>query len=141
MRRAVAPSAFQQFCASQGDLNARREAIVRKAFSIMDKDGSGELSLADLAGIYNAKKHPDVVAGKSTEAKVLSDFLQTFEGVAGNRDGVITIEEFKDYYADIGAGVPNDDFFVEMMESCWMVTESGPSSELEAKIAAWAGAT
>ena len=50
----------------------------------------------------------------------------------------VTLAEFLDYYGDIGASVPSDDYFVEMMESCWMITESPPTAELEAKVAAWA---
>ena len=120
-------------------MNPRREAMVRKAFDIMDRDKSGEVTLADLTGVYNAKKHPDVLTGKATEDQVLAAFLQNFEGVAGNRDGKVSFDEFRDYYADVGCCIPNDDFFAEMMESCWMVTESAPSAELEAKIAGFAG--
>lgn len=71
--------------------------MVRKAFAIMDRDGSGVLSLADLAGIYNARKHPDVMTGKTTEEKVLADFLQSFEGAAGDRDGTVSLPEFLEY--------------------------------------------
>lgn len=33
---------------------------VKKAFQVMDKDGSGVLTLEDLLGRYDAKKHPKV---------------------------------------------------------------------------------
>lgn len=38
-----------------------------KAFDIMDKDHNGHLDIADIKGVYNGKKHPDVLAGKKTE--------------------------------------------------------------------------
>ncbi len=69
---------------------------------------------------------------------MFTTFLQSFEGVAGNKDGKVTLAEFLDYYADIGASIPSDDYYVEMMESCWMLTEAPASAELEAKISAWA---
>jgi len=122
----------------KGDLNERREAIVRKAFNKLDRDGSGVVTLEDLAGIYNASKHPDVATGKVTEEKVLTDFLNSFAGASGAASGTVTFDEFKDYYGDVGACIPSDDFFVEMIESCWMITESAPTAELEAKIASYA---
>jgi calcyphosin len=45
----------------------------------MDKDKSGVLNLDDIKDVYNAKKHPDVIKGKKTEAEVLGEFLDTFE--------------------------------------------------------------
>lgn len=31
-------------------------------------------------GVYDTSKHPDVIAGKCTEADVLEQFISTFEG-------------------------------------------------------------
>lgn len=50
-----------------------------QAFSLMDKDGSGEIDIDDIRGTYNARKHPDVINGKKTEEEVLLEFLETFE--------------------------------------------------------------
>lgn len=37
------------------------------------------IDINDIKGVYNAKNHPDVKAGKRTEDDVLGDFLETFE--------------------------------------------------------------
>lgn len=50
-----------------------------KAFKIMDKDRSGIIDISDIKGVYNAKKHPDVISGKKTEDEVLVEFLDTFD--------------------------------------------------------------
>lgn len=50
-----------------------------QAFNILDKDKSGVLELSDIKGVYNAKFHPDVKAGKRTEDEILGEFLETFE--------------------------------------------------------------
>lgn len=107
--------------AVKGDLTPARLAIVEKAFSRIDKDGSGSVSLADLRGLYNAKKHPEVIEGKKTEDQVLTEFLSGMEGVCGNRDGIVTLKEFIDYYTDLSASIPTDGYFVTMMESAWMI--------------------
>ena len=62
-----------------GPMNRRREGLVKKAFAVIDTDKSGVLDLNDIRGRYNAKKHPDVMAGKQTEDDILMEFLDTFE--------------------------------------------------------------
>jgi hypothetical protein len=63
----------------------------------MDKDGGGTLDIDDIRQTYNAKKHPDVQAGKKTEDDILCEFLDTFEdhfcdlkGKGNGRDSRIT---------------------------------------------------
>jgi Ca2+-binding EF-hand superfamily protein len=60
-------------------MNGYRRGYAEKAFKIMDKDRSGVLNIDDLKGVYNGKKHPDVIAGKKTEDEILGEFLDTFE--------------------------------------------------------------
>jgi Ca2+-binding EF-hand superfamily protein len=120
--------------ALHGEMNDRRKALVEKAFSILDKDGSGVLTVSDLKGVYNTKKHPDVLAAKKTEDEVLAEFLDGFEGRFGNDDGTVTMKEFTEYYADLSASIPSDEYFVEMMESTWMMTEKAYSAAEDEKL-------
>ena len=60
-------------------MNGFRQGLCKKAFKIMDKDKSGVLDMDDIKEVYNAKKHPDVIAGKKTEQEILGEFLDTFE--------------------------------------------------------------
>ena len=55
-------------------LNERRKQLVHLAFRILDKDGSGEVDMSDIQGVYNASSHPDVVMGKRTEEEVSHSF-------------------------------------------------------------------
>jgi len=50
-----------------GELNPIRREIVIKAFNKLDRDGSGVIDMRDIEGVYNAKQHPDVKAGRKTE--------------------------------------------------------------------------
>ena len=63
----------------RGEMNTFRRSLAEKAFRLIDKDKSGVLNIDDIKDIYNAKKHPDVIKGKKTEAQVLGEFLDTFE--------------------------------------------------------------
>mmetsp|Transcript_25978 Transcript_25978/g.61307 ORF Transcript_25978/g.61307 Transcript_25978/m.61307 type:complete len:298 (+) Transcript_25978:24-917(+) len=122
---------YDEFLAGlRGGLSERRKAMVARCFSVMDRDGSGAVTVGDLAGIYNTSKHPDVMAGKITEEQALERFLEGFEG-KGTTDARITMEEFENYYSDLGASVPSDEYFIEMMESVWMIPEKEGKAEAE----------
>ncbi len=88
-------------------MSDRRTNLAKKAFQILDKDGSGSLTLADIAGRYDAKKHPKVLAGEMTEEQVLQEFLDSFEGdhLGGNQQGLhdksVTMDEFIRYLSKL----------------------------------------
>lgn len=118
---------FNEFIgALRGELNARRLGMVEKVFGALDRDGSGYLSVEDMRGSFNAKGHPEVAAGRATEDDVLRSYLNTFEGE--RKDNRVTLDEFAAYYTDIGASVPDDDYFVQLVGECWGVTESATNA-------------
>ena len=85
------------------EMSPIRKAFVAKAFKKIDKDNSGILDISDIQGVYNAKSHPDVKAGKKTEEEVLSEFLDTFElhhslKHPEDKDRKVTLNEFMEYY-------------------------------------------
>lgn len=84
-------------CQLKEPMNERRENMVRRCFTCMDRDGSGIIEAVDVKNLYNAKENPDVIQGKKTEAQVLEDFLNGFDGTEGNNDGKITMKEWVDY--------------------------------------------
>jgi Ca2+-binding EF-hand superfamily protein len=50
-----------------GELTPIRREIVIKAFNKLDRDNSGVIDMRDIEGVYNAKQHPDVKAGRKSE--------------------------------------------------------------------------
>ena len=46
----------------------------------------------------------------------------------GNNDGVITKQEWTDYYTDLAMSTPSDEYFVKMMESVWNICEDETAS-------------
>ncbi len=42
--------------------------------------------------------------------------MNSFEGKHGNKDGIITLDEFTDYYSDVSQSIPSDEMFIGMME-------------------------
>jgi len=51
----------------RGVMNPGRKKLVQQAFNKMDRDGNGWLDFNDIKGVYTAKSHPDVLAGRKTE--------------------------------------------------------------------------
>lgn len=105
-------------------LDKFRKDLVTKAFKKLDRDGNGVVEVRDLQGVYNAKCHPDVKSGKKTEDDVLAEFLDTFEMHFSNldrkaRDSKVTLDEFCEYYRNVGASIDNDEYFALMITNAW----------------------
>lgn len=116
------------------ELTERREAIVWRAFALMDMDGSGEISAKDVAHLYDVSQHREFIEGTKTKDEILNDFLNSFDGVKGNNDGVISKDEWKEYYTDLSVSIPSDDYFVQMMESVWNICEDEDDDTYHQKI-------
>lgn len=107
---------FDEFLrAIRGDLNERRTNMVMQAYKVLDKDGSGQVTIADIEMAYDVSQHPDFQSGRKTKEEVLREFMTVWE--TRKRDGIVTIEEFVDYYKDISASIDNDDYFELMIRN------------------------
>ena len=71
-------------------MTPRRMTMVNKAFQMMDRDGSGQLTISDIASIYDVSMNPEFLEGRKTRDEILQDFLNNFDGARGNNDGVVT---------------------------------------------------
>ena len=98
-------------------MNPRRKALVRLAFNVIDKDGSGYLEIGDICDVYDVSKHPDFIANRKTKAQILKEFLDGFIIGGLKDDGIITPQQFEDYYGNIGACIESDDYFELMIRS------------------------
>lgn len=107
---------FDEFLrAIRGELNARRLDMVHQAYRVLDKDGSGQVTIDDIRMAYDVSFHPDFQSGKKTADEVLRDFMSVWE--THKRDGIVTIEEFEDYYKDLSASIDGDDYFELMIRN------------------------
>ena len=107
---------FDEFLrAIRGSLNPRRLDMVHQAYAVLDKDGSGQVTIDDIRIAYDVSFHPDFQSGRKTADEVLADFMTVWE--THKRDGIVTIEEFEDYYKDLSASIDNDDYFELMIRN------------------------
>lgn len=56
-----------------------------------------------------------------TPAQVLREFLDGFD-TSTSRDGVVTREEFTEYYRGVSANIPREDYFELMMRNAWHIS-------------------
>lgn len=111
---------YEEFLSGLRDeMSPRRLKMVQKVFSRMDRDGSGKIDINDVIGVFDVSTNADFIENRKTKDGILNEFLVNFEGAHGNKDAVITAEEFFDYYSDLSMSVPNDEYFVRIMESAW----------------------
>lgn len=104
----------------RGRLNKRRRNIILQAFDVLDKDKSGEVTIEDVAGVYDTSKHPEVLEGAKTSEQVLREFMSQWDTL--DKDGIITRAEFLDYYKDVSASVDEDDHFELMIRNAWHIS-------------------
>lgn len=116
------------------EMTPRRAKMVEKIFKALDRDASGFINLADIVQIYDVSMNSEFIEKKKTKEQILSEFLNNFEGARGNHDGQITFQEFFDYYSDLSMSVPNDEYFVRMLESAWQIPEADNDPVAEASI-------
>lgn len=98
----------------RGDLNDFRKDLINQAYDKLDVNKDGLVKLEDIEKIYESTQIPDAIDGKS------------FVGIYGKmdsqeKDGIITIEEFYDYFKDVSASIDTDDYFEAMMKSVWKI--------------------
>jgi Ca2+-binding EF-hand superfamily protein len=93
--------------------------LINKCYDKLDKNGDGMVTIADLELIYDVSSNPDVVLGKKSKDEVYSEFINVWD--SGVKDGIISREEFEDYFRDVSAGIDKDEEFAFMLNNCWKI--------------------
>eukprot|EP00940_MAST-03C_sp_MAST-3C-sp2_P000331 g331.t1 len=118
---------FGEFLSTiRGPMTKKRQLFVDLAYDVLDKDKSGAVNLKDIESAYDVSKHPAVLSGEQSEKSAMREFLATWDK---NADGVVTQREFREYYADISAGIEDDDYFELMMRNVWHLSGGEGASE------------
>lgn len=102
-------------------LSEHRRRYAETVFDKLDKDGSGVLTLDELAAAYQAQNHPRVQSGEWTKARALAEVIDAMER-DGTRDGEVSRDEFLRFYRELSCSIPSDDLFDRVMEHCWGVS-------------------
>lgn len=115
----VAMIDYRKFFAMMGsNLAEVRLAAVRDGFEkLQELTVSGFVEVTDLHRHWNPRCHPDVQAGRLTQDDASADFFSQWR--IADADGVVSWEDFLDYYRDVSMAMDKDDLFVELVRSAW----------------------
>jgi Ca2+-binding EF-hand superfamily protein len=80
---------------SDNKMSKRKTDMVDKAWSILDREGKGELT------------GEQILAAKKEDS-------ECFNGMAK-----VTVDDFLQHYREVAMQIPNDDYFVQKIESTW----------------------
>lgn len=69
-------------------MNDSRRRLINEAFMKLDKTGDGVITVEDLKGVYNVKRHPKFLNGEWTEDQILRQFLDSFD-TPDQKDGTV----------------------------------------------------
>ena len=69
-------------------MSKHRKDLIFQAFQKLDKTGDGVITVEDLKGVYNVKKHPKYLNGEWTEDQCLRLFLDSFD--SQDKDGKVS---------------------------------------------------
>jgi Ca2+-binding EF-hand superfamily protein len=103
----------------RGPISASRKKFIRMAFNILDTDRSGVVTADEIMSKYDFTWHPEVRGGRKTVKEAAKDFMQQWD--RQEADGLVTYEEFEDYYKDISASVDDDTYFELMIRNAWRI--------------------
>jgi len=103
--------------AIRGDLNDRRRKLVGMAFKKLDRTGDGRVTLEDIETTYNVEFHPKFKSGEMSKKDILTDFMKQWDTI--KKDGIVTLEEFEDYYKDVSASIDDDNYFELSIRNAW----------------------
>lgn len=109
---------FDEFLkALRPPMSNARKSLINQAFVKLDKTGDGLITVEDLKGVYNVKKHPKYLNGEWTEDQCLRQFLDSFD--SNDKDGKVDKDEFLNYYSGVSASIDSDAYFDLMMRNAW----------------------
>lgn len=99
-------------------LNDCRLNVINMAYDKMDVTGDGEVTYHDLKKTYNVRSHPSFINGDSSENEIFKLWLAKFERNVST-DGILTRDEFLDFYSGVSASIDDDCYFDLMLRSAW----------------------
>lgn len=95
-----------------------RGTVVRDAYAKLRAQANANLvEVPDLQRQWKPQCHPDVQNGVISESEAREDFLRQWD--IASADGLVTYEEFLDYYQDVSLAVESHEIFVEIVRRAW----------------------
>jgi len=95
----------------------RREAIEDAYKKLQAHAIAGVVEIPHLQRYWRPHSHPEVQSGEITEGEAWEDFLKQWD--IAHADGIVSWQDFLDYYKDVSLAVKDDELFVELVRNAW----------------------
>eukprot|EP01004_Peranema_trichophorum_P005719 NODE_4569_length_1147_cov_58.821289_g4051_i0.p1 GENE.NODE_4569_length_1147_cov_58.821289_g4051_i0~~NODE_4569_length_1147_cov_58.821289_g4051_i0.p1 ORF type:complete len:334 (-),score=41.83 NODE_4569_length_1147_cov_58.821289_g4051_i0:83-1084(-) len=105
---------FMYLC--RGDMSEARRQCVLKAFRKMDYNKRGVLTAPDIIMFYNTTYDSRVQSGEVTPEELTKQFMNGFDI---DKNGIVTLDEFEDYFNGVSAVIDDDEIFTGLMQRAW----------------------
>jgi len=113
----------------RGNMAEPRLELVKKAFSILDLNGDGKLTLAEIAKSYNVSENPLVKSGKISEVDALRAFIAHWHIGDKSHTDFVSLDEFIEYYQWVSSSIDSDEYFELMMRNAWHISGGKGAAE------------
>ena len=113
------------------DINENRKILIQNLFDKLRK-GKEYILLNDIKKYFNPDKYPDVIEQKKRRDEIAFDFfdsLEVFKEYNTNLknesiiNGIMTYNEFENYFKEISLSINDDKIFDYMINFCWEVDD------------------
>jgi Ca2+-binding EF-hand superfamily protein len=122
--------ACQEFLqAIRGRMPDHRLQLVHHVYDLLDMNKDSQVSFDDIAQTFDASEHPMVLSKQKSPQQVVVEFMQQWDK---NGDNIVTRNEFVEYYADISAGIADDEYFELMVRRTWHLHSSNALAQTTA---------
>ena len=115
-------------------VSPNRKLIIQKIYDNFNKDNNGKVSINEIKLSFNARRHPDVISGKKSEGEIFGEFLDNIESyreylenMKGVYDNNMSLEDFINFYIEVGVGIEDDKIFEFMINNCWNLDNNNNS--------------
>ena len=124
-----------------GPISSNRQLIVQKLYNNFKKDNNGKVSINDIKSLFNPKRHPEVMNGKKNEEEIFGEFLDNIESyreylenLRGTYDNSLNLEDFINFYNEVGVATEDDKMFEDLVNNCWNFNNSMINNNLQRNI-------
>jgi hypothetical protein len=114
-------------------LNPRRERFVRKVFNTLKAEYGDDPTLQQLSERIHVENHPDAASGQTTAENIRQELIDDLASINGGNN-TVSEEDFLQLYSDAGATMPSDDYFVNVLEREWNISEEALARNDQEKI-------
>merc|ERR1712166_468815 len=121
-------------------MNDRRTKLVRRVYQKLDgmlpvvreqnecgiiQEYKEDMTMEFIIEKFGGENHPKVRGGEITANEATRQMKDGMENgpMDADGDGCVDEDEFIEFYNDISAGIPSDDYFVYVMECVWGIQE------------------